>query len=106
MKTRLTDKEYKRARLHVLDTSSLDLDFFVLILFASIICFLGFVMNSPTVIIGAMVISPLLYPIVGLAESIVSIDFKHITKMIAFLVLDLAIILLTAMTFSYFSFSL
>lgn len=41
-----------------------DLDFVVLTSLAAAICALGFRMNSAAVIIGAMVVSPLLYPVV------------------------------------------
>lgn len=41
-----------------------DLDFVLLTTSAAAICALGFRMNSAAVIIGAMVVSPLLYPVV------------------------------------------
>lgn len=47
---------------------------------AAAICFFGFRMNSPSVILGAMVISPLLYPIVAIASSTFFLDFKILMK--------------------------
>ena len=49
--------------------SELNLGFIFLIAISSAICALGFRMNIPSVIIGVMVISPLLYPVVFLGAS-------------------------------------
>lgn len=46
------------------ERAKIDLDFLLLTVAAAIICALGFRMNSAPVIVGAMVISPLLYPVI------------------------------------------
>lgn len=53
------------------------LDFFVLIAASSVIAAAGFVMDSPAVIIGAMVISPLLHPVVLMGSALARADFRH-----------------------------
>lgn len=53
------------------------LDFFVLITASSAIAAAGFAMNSPSVIIGAMVISPLLHPIVLMGSALARADMRH-----------------------------
>ena len=46
------------------ERAKIDLDFLLLTVAAAIICALGFRMNSAPIIVGAMVISPLLYPVI------------------------------------------
>lgn len=61
--------------------------FFVMATSSAIITTMGFVMNSPSVIIGAMVISPLLYP-VALAGSALAqkegAEFWYLIKLLAY----------------------
>ncbi len=60
------------------ERSSLDLDVILLTTVATAICFFGFHMNSSSVIIGAMVISPLLYSVVHIGVSIFNWDSKSV----------------------------
>jgi len=48
------------------DSSRPDFDFFLLVLLSSVIATLGLLVNSPAVIIGAMLVAPLMSPIIGL----------------------------------------
>jgi len=54
-----------------------DLDFILLTSIAAAICTFGFRMNSPSVIIGAMVLSPLLFTIVALSASLFRKNWKN-----------------------------
>jgi len=54
-----------------------DLDFILLTSIAAAICAFGFRMNSPSVIIGAMVLSPLLFTIVALSASLFRKNWKN-----------------------------
>ena len=63
----LTQKDMNESYEKIVHKSKLNLSFVLLIIFASVISALGFKMNSPTVIIGAMVLSPLLHSVLGLA---------------------------------------
>jgi uncharacterized hydrophobic protein (TIGR00271 family) len=47
-----------------------DVDFFVMIALSAIIATLGLLLNSPAVIIGAMLVAPLMSPIIGIALAI------------------------------------
>ncbi len=61
-------KEHKQEVLDGLkDASNPDIDFFVLVFLACTIATFGLITNSATVIIGAMMISPLMYPILSLS---------------------------------------
>ncbi len=48
------------------DASHPDFSFFLLVLLSSVIATLGLLMNSPATIIGAMLVAPLMSPIIGL----------------------------------------
>jgi len=61
--------------------------FFVMTICSAVITTMGFIMNSPSVIIGAMVISPLLYPIALIGSAIVrkeSDEIMSLTKMFSY----------------------
>ncbi len=62
----LLDEEYKRLMLK----SRFDFDFFVSSSLAVIIALLGFKMDNSVVIIGSMLISPLIYPLLSISSAI------------------------------------
>jgi uncharacterized hydrophobic protein (TIGR00271 family) len=73
-----------------------DFDFFVFVISAAIICYFGFVLNSPSIIIGSMVLSPILYPVIALTMSITLKKWRDFTE--AFFILtigSLAVILIS-----------
>jgi len=51
----------------LIDSASLGVDFFVLIILSSIIATFGLIIDSPAVIIGAMLVAPLMSPIMGIS---------------------------------------
>lgn len=60
--------------------SKVDLDFFVLTISASIICAFGFNMNSASVIVGAMLLSPLLYPVICVGVATFLLDISTLVR--------------------------
>jgi uncharacterized hydrophobic protein (TIGR00271 family) len=58
------------------DDSSPDFDFFLLTLLSSVIATLGLLINSPATIIGAMLVAPLMSPIIGLGMGSIRGDDK------------------------------
>jgi uncharacterized hydrophobic protein (TIGR00271 family) len=54
------------------------IDFFVLIVLSSIIAALGLLLNSPAVVIGAMLVAPMLSPIMALSLGLVLGDLRMI----------------------------
>jgi uncharacterized hydrophobic protein (TIGR00271 family) len=55
---------------HLVERTQIDLAFVILTVSSAGICAIGFEMNSPAVIVGAMVISPLLYAVIALGVSV------------------------------------
>ena len=60
----ITQKGLDHSYHDLTERAKIDLDFLLLTVAAAAICALGFKMNSAPVIVGAMVISPLLYPVI------------------------------------------
>jgi len=59
--------------------------FFVMATSSAAIATMGFIMNSPSVIIGAMVISPLLYPVVLAGSALSQRQWHELVKLIKLL---------------------
>lgn len=94
MKTKLLeisiDDSYKRL---LENHARFDFDFFVLTIGAATICFLGFVLNSPSIIIGSMVLSPLLYVLVAITISMFRRDWAVFFRSCLLLLIGFLIVL-------------
>jgi uncharacterized hydrophobic protein (TIGR00271 family) len=64
MRGHITEKILRDTYYDLTERAKIDLDFLLLTVAAAVICALGFRMNNAAVIVGAMVISPLLYPVI------------------------------------------
>jgi uncharacterized hydrophobic protein (TIGR00271 family) len=67
----LTTEEQLSVREDLIDGAHPGPDYFVLIVLSSIIAALGLLLNSPAVVIGAMLVAPLMSPILGFSLGIV-----------------------------------
>jgi uncharacterized hydrophobic protein (TIGR00271 family) len=56
------------------------IDYYMLIILAAIIAFMGLVLNSAAVIIGAMLVAPLMSPILAIANSIVQGNVRMLAQ--------------------------
>jgi uncharacterized hydrophobic protein (TIGR00271 family) len=68
----------RRAEVQVLlrQASSPDFDFFLLVVLSCVIATLGLLVDSPAVIIGAMLVAPLMSPIIGLGLASITGDSR------------------------------
>lgn len=64
MRGHITQKILVDSYFNLTEHAKIDLDFLLLTGAAAVICALGFKMNSAPIIVGAMVISPLLFPVI------------------------------------------
>jgi uncharacterized hydrophobic protein (TIGR00271 family) len=71
-------------------------DFFIFAIVSSLVTALGFMMNSPSVIIGAMVISPLLYPIVLAGSAASKSHWRDMARLFQALLIGGAVALASA----------
>ena len=67
----LTTEEQLEVREDLIDDAQPGRDYFVLIILSSIIAALGLLLNSPAVVIGAMLVAPLMSPVLGFSLGIV-----------------------------------
>ena len=71
-------------------------NFFILLALATAIATFGLLSNSAATIIGAMIIAPLMVPIISLAFSLVMLDFRLVSYSLVKLVLGVALTVLIA----------
>jgi uncharacterized hydrophobic protein (TIGR00271 family) len=62
----VSEERREEVQAQLRDSSHPDFDFFLLVLLSSVIVTLGLLIASPAVIIGAMLVAPLMSPIIGL----------------------------------------
>ncbi|MCK4900121.1 MAG: hypothetical protein KAS38_15180, partial [Anaerolineales bacterium] len=55
-----------KVQVQLREASHPDFDYYLLVTLSSVIATLGLVTNSPAVIIGAMLVAPLMSPVIGL----------------------------------------
>jgi uncharacterized hydrophobic protein (TIGR00271 family) len=80
MRGHITQKVLHRAYGDLIERGKVDLDFLLLTIAAAAICALGFKMNSAPIIVGAMVISPLLYPVICAGVATYHADWNAFTR--------------------------
>jgi uncharacterized hydrophobic protein (TIGR00271 family) len=67
----LSTEEQLEVRENLTDNAQPERDYFILIVLSSIIATLGLLLDSPAVVIGAMLVAPLMSPILGFSLGIV-----------------------------------
>jgi uncharacterized hydrophobic protein (TIGR00271 family) len=70
----LTKEERGKVRAQLRDSSAPDFDFFLLVALSSVIATFGLITDSVAVIIGAMLVAPLMSPILGLSLATIGGD--------------------------------
>ncbi len=68
---RIAQERQKRVYDEIRENAKADFDFFIRLIFSTIIIALGLVINSSSVVIGGMLIAPLVWPILAVALAIV-----------------------------------
>ncbi|MEM7334115.1 MAG: DUF389 domain-containing protein [Chloroflexota bacterium] len=75
---RMTVAEREDAFVRIRHSARANIDFFMLIGLSSMIAALGLIINSPAVVIGAMLVAPLMSPIVGTGLAAVLGDIRFL----------------------------
>jgi len=78
----ITKRIVKDNTTELVQRATIDLDFLLLIVFAAAICALGFKMNNASAIVGAMIISPLMYSILSASIASYNRDWLSFKKSI------------------------
>jgi len=78
--------DQKRAVKKLIDESRADSDFYLLLSVSSFITTIGLLMDNSIVIVGAMLVAPILYPILALGLGVVTDSFDAIWRAIVILI--------------------
>lgn len=76
----LTQQEQAKVYMNMRRSARANVDFYVLIILASIIAFFGLLQNSVAVIIGAMLVAPLMSPMIAIAHAIVMGNLRMLRR--------------------------
>ncbi|BAZ20632.1 hypothetical protein NIES4073_15090 [Kalymmatonema gypsitolerans NIES-4073] len=99
---RVAPHEIEEIRSGLLEESTIDINYLVLILGSCVIATLGLLSNSAAVIIGAMIIAPLMLPIRGLAFGALEGDVVLFRKALTAIVVGTALAITLALLVGYF----
>jgi uncharacterized hydrophobic protein (TIGR00271 family) len=80
---KIPQQQLDSIRLRFIRASSPKSSFFFLVVLSSTIATLGLIINSAAVIIGAMLLAPLMTPLIGIGLAIVTSDFKMLRNAFA-----------------------
>jgi len=97
-----SEERFKDLFIALRDDARINITFIVLMLLSTILATTGLYLNSASVIIGAMVLAPLMAPIVSLAMGILRQDEMLIKRSIGTIVLGIVLALLTAAVMTFF----
>lgn len=86
----------------LLESSTPNFDFFYLTGLSVLMATFGLLIDSPSIVIGSMLIAPLLYPILGVALGLIMSNFKVLHRSMVTLTKSLAIGFLLAMFAAFF----
>lgn len=76
----ISEERRGHVRRVLFDEMQPDFDYFLLVLLASVIATEGLLIDSPTTIIGAMLVAPMMSPIIGLGLSSLSGDARMVRR--------------------------
>lgn len=89
--------EQKRTTEKLVEDSTADLDFYVFLCASVFITTLGLLINNPIVVVGAMLVAPILYPILALGLGIVTSSADAIGRAVGIIGKSLAVGVLVAL---------
>ena len=82
MSGQITEKILQDTYFDLAERAKINLDFILLTVSAAVICGLGFRMNNAAVIVGAMVVSPLLFPVICAAAATYKADWRALIQVV------------------------
>jgi len=101
--THASKEQYATLFSKLREESMLTSTFVVLLILATVIATLGLFINSSSVIIGAMILAPLMLPIVSLSMGVLRDDISLSRNSIETLVVGILVTISTAMIIAYFT---
>lgn len=99
---RLTIEDRKKSIDNLIESSSPNSDFFLMLILSTAIVVPGLLIDNASVIIGGMVVAPMLAPILTLALGITLSDFKLIRRSAVTILLSMLTVILIALLMGLF----
>lgn len=99
-----TTEEHDRfagVRLQIADASAFDIPFIVMNTLATVVACYGLLLNSPAVVIGAMILAMLLGPISGVGLALVDGDQNLLRKALTAIIGGVAVVLITSFVLGF-----
>ena len=93
--------KFASVRLQIEDASAFDMPFIVMNTLATIVACYGLLLNSPAVVIGAMILAVLLGPISGVGLALVDGDQKLLRKALTAIFGGVAVVVITSFALGY-----
>ena len=99
---KITPDQKKKTIERLIESSSPTHSFFLILILSAVITTFGIVLNNVAIVIGGMLVSPLLSPILAISMGIVMADQKLIFRSFRVLVLALIYVIVVSFIFSVF----
>ncbi|RBW68973.1 TIGR00341 family protein [Bacillus taeanensis] len=101
------DKHFLRASRQelyetILRSSKINLNYTLLVILSALVVIVGFMKNSPAVVIGAMVIAPMLGPVISIAFASILGDYHVLWRSFLTLHFGIALVFFISLCFGYF----
>lgn len=88
------DKEKKQAVAGLLEESKIDMNYFFLLVIATVVTSLGIALDSEAIVIGGMLLAPFLVPIMALGYAIVTKSWQGILRSLNGVLLSFLIVVI------------
>jgi uncharacterized hydrophobic protein (TIGR00271 family) len=99
------DLDKRNAIKKLIEESNITIEFIILLIISSVIATLGLILNSAAIVIGAMLITPFMTPVLALGLGIVTFNPKSIVRSITAFIISTSINLIISigltLAFSY-----
>ena len=99
----ISDEARETAVYIIKDGVKFSTQYFILLVFSIIIATLGLIIDNGAIVIGAMIIAPFIWPIIGLSLSMVTGDKKLLRKSVLLLLASIVVAVVVSMIISLFS---
>ena len=99
---KITPEQKKQTVEKLIESSSPTQAFFLILVLSAVISTFGLLLNSPAIVIGGMLVSPLLSPILAISMGIVMADAKLIFRSIKVLLIAMVYVVVISLIFAFF----
>ena len=99
--TTATDEEKRDAMEELINLSTADYGYYLLLILSIIITTAGLLLQSMPVVIGGMIIAPILTPLMALSLSLIMMEFKGLVRAFSITLLSIVVALIVSSLLTY-----